>query len=437
MPFFLKEMPTATAPAGQSQAASNRRAPESPVAAKFKGDNRMIRTKNQWLRLAAASVIVVAALAGGSEGGAPGGGDVSVSDSGSQIHPATYECTHGHKFETRLIHLDSGAVRYGFRYAGCLDPSHGDQRLAAEGNFGMPEPTSANWYWGGFLFLSVNGKEATRCPLADLRVIERGPRGAFQILWTHPEADVGLRLMLLPGANHVMVQLVWKPKPQAAIHSVSARLVCYPSFFTAPHHRRGDRHCRTPRIDKHEPETLKLLPDADTCLYYYDTIFDVAKGEGDGPCAALVAPGALQGGLVRIGDYAVTTELTLKPEAGQARLAFYDFTGHTNADAEGYLQAHARSDLAELISADFRPQAVRELQAERLRAEASRLLAAAADDAQPYRAQVNQFLARVAVLAPPAKQGDWKAEADLASVLAESSDLFWKLRAIAVLNNSR
>lgn len=364
-------------------------------------------------------------------------GEVSVHDGGSKVNPATFECTRGHKVETRLISLDSGAVKYTFRYCGCVDPSHGDERPAAEGNFGMPEPISANWYWGDFFRVSVNDKDATRYRLDDLRVTETGRRGAFQVLWAHPDAEVGLRVMMLPGANHVMGHLVWKPRPQAAVKSVVVRLTCYPSFFTAARHRRGDRHCQTPRIDKNEPETLELAPDKDTYLYFYDTVFDVAKGEGDGPCAVLVAPDAVQGGRVHIGDYAVVTELTLRPEAGQARLAFYDFAALKNAEAEAYLKAHATEDLARLAETDFRPEPVRQFQADRLKAEATELLAAAADDGTPYRAKMEEFLARVASLKTSADQGDWKAEAELAAVLADSADLFWKLKALAALNRSQ
>jgi hypothetical protein len=364
-------------------------------------------------------------------------GEVTVHDGGSQIKPVTFECTSGHRADTRLVTLDSGAAKYTFRYCGCTDASHGDQRPAAEGNFGMPGPSSANWYWGGFLQVQINGKDATGYRLADLRVTETGARGAFQIIWSHPDAEVGLRLMLLPDANHVMTQLVWRPAPQATIRSVVVRLTCYPSFFTTARNRQGERHCQTPRIDKREPEALELVPDKDTYLYFYDTVFDVARREGDGPCAALAAPGAVQSGQVQIGGYAVITQLALKPEAGQARLALYDFAGHSNADAEAYLKAHAAEDLARLVQADFRPEAVRQLQVDRLRTETIELLAAAADDAQPYRAKTEELLARVADLRTSADQGDWKAEADLASLLADSADLFWKLKALAALNRSQ
>jgi hypothetical protein len=366
--------------------------------------------------------------------GAWAAGGVSVHDTGSQIAPVTYECTPGHKAETRLTTLDSGTIRYTFRYSGCVDPSHGELRPSAEGNFGMPEPTAGNWYWGGFLEVLVNGADAVRYRVADMRVTESGSRGAFQVLWAHPDAEVGLRLMLLPNSNHVLAYLVWKPKPGATIKTVAVRLRCYPSFFTAARHRQGERHCQTPRIDKREPETLELEPAKDTYLYYYDAVFDPAKGEGDGPCAAVVAPEGVPGGRVQIGDYAVMTTLDLKPEAGQCRFALYDFTGLKNAEAEAYLKAHAAEDLAQLEATDFRPAAARQLDVEGFKAEAAKLLADAADDGKALQPKVDELLGRMTALKGKADQGDWTAEAELANALETSQDLFWRLRTFAVLN---
>lgn len=359
---------------------------------------------------------------------------VSVFDGGSQLTPATWECTAGHQIEKHSISLDSGKRRYTFLYEGCIDPSHGEQRPAAEGNFGMPDPTPANWYWGGFLRVLVNGTDAVAYRVGDMRVTERGARGAFQIVWAHPDAEVGLRLLMLPGANHVLALLNWKPKAGATLKTVVAELRCYPSFFTAARHRRGERHCQTPRIDMQEPKVLSLVPGQDTHLYYYDAVFDVARGEGDGPCAALLAPAGLTGGNVSIGDYAVITSLQLDPVAGQARLGLYDFTGQTNAEAGAYLKAHAADDLAQLVATDFHPEAVRQTDPERLKREAQQLLADAGDDGQALRPKVEELLARVTALKAQGDSGDWKAEADLADALEGSSDLFWKLRIFAVLN---
>jgi len=359
---------------------------------------------------------------------------VSAADTGPQTNAATWECTAGHKIEKRRITLDSGTSRYTFLASGCVDPSHGDERPCSEGNFGMPDPTVANWYWGGFLQVLVNGKNATAYRISDMRVIETGARGAFQIVWAHPDAEVGLRLLMLPGGNHVLADLVWNPTPGASPKTVAVRLTCYPSFFTASRHRAGARHCQTPRTDLPQPQVLELVSAEDTWLYYYDTTFDVAKGEGGGPCAALVAPAGVAGGRVQIGDYAETTDLTLTPEAGEARLAFYDFTGRTNAEAEAYLKQHAGGDLKELTATDFRPAPGRTLQVETLRSEAEKLLADAGDDAQTFQPKVEDLLTRVEALKGQADARDWKAEGDLASLLANSSDLFWKLRAFAALN---
>ena len=373
------------------------------------------------------------AIAGAAWADAPVG-NVSVADTGMTTGAATWECTAGHTVEHHSITLDSGKRRYTLQYQGCIDPSHGEHRPASEGNFGMPEPTPANWYWAGFLRVIVTGTDAVAYRVSDMRVTERGSRGAFQVLWEHPDAQVGLRLLMTPGSNHLQGLLVWKPKPGATLKTVTAELRCYPSFFTAANHRAGERHCGTPRIDLAQPKTLDLVPAQDTYLFYYDTVFDPARGEGDGPCAAVVAPAGVTGGSVNIGDYAVMTNLQLDPAAGQARLAFYDFTGQTNAEAAAYLKAHAAADLAELIATDFRPETVRQTDPERLRQEAEQLLADAGDDGKAMRPKVDELLTQVAALKAKGDTGDWKAEADLADAVMGSSDLFWKLRIFAALN---
>jgi len=378
-------------------------------------------------------VSLVAAVVG--RGGAQGGGTVKVTDGGTQLNDATWECVAGHSIAKRKITLDSGARRYTFQISGCQDPSHEGKHPCAEGNLGMPEPVADNWYWGGFLRVLVNGTDATVCDIRDLRVTEQGSRGAFQIVWSHPDAEVGLRLLMLPGGNHVLADFVWKPTPGVAVQSIGLQLTCYPSFFTAARHRQGERHCRTPRVDQAQPTTLTLDPAQDTYLYYYDAVFDVAAGEGDGPCAALVAPAGVAGGRVLIGDYAVQTELDLKPEAGEARLAFYDFAGLTNAEAGGYLKEHGAGDLSELEQMDFRPEAVRALNVEQLRTEALKLIADAAEDGQALEPQVRALLDKLGELNTRATAGDWIAEADMATALLDSEDLLWRLRAFAALNS--
>jgi len=379
-------------------------------------------------------VVMAAALSlcGAATGETPA---VSANASGVRYESATYECQAGHRVEKRSATLDSGTTHYTFGYSGCVDPSHGDRRPSAEGNFGMPAPTAANWYWGGFLRVLINDIDAVGYRVEDWRVIETGARGTLQIVFAHPDAELGLRLVMMPGGNHVLADMRWSPRAGATIRSVTVELRCYPSFFTAARNRNGDRHCGTPRTDGPQDQTLQLVPGADTYLYYYDTVFDPAKGEGDGPCAALVAPDGLTGGEVMVGSYAVITTLSYLPEAGAARLALYDFTGSTNAAADEYLKAHGADDLAELVALDSRPLTVRNLDVEKLREDAERLLSGAGEDGQPYQDRVRDLLARATALKAEVDAGDWRAEADLGAEIEASADLFWKLRAFAVLND--
>lgn len=388
------------------------------------------------LTIIAAVLGLLLAVAATMAGAQQPGGTVAAIDTGAKTGPATYECTSGHSIKRQTITLDSAKVRYGFTYTGCYDPSHGDVHPSSEGHFGMPEPWTGNFYAGGFLEVFVNGKDAIAYTLKDMRVLETGDRGSFQAVWAHPDGDVGLRVLMLPGGNHVLCDLSWKPKTIGAIKTVKMTLRAYPSFFTSFNHRQGERHCQTPRIDLKEPQTLEIVPDKDTYLYYYDAVFDTAKGEGNGPCAAIVAPEGVAGGKVSIGDYAEMTEINCKPEAGHVRYALYDFSGHTNADAEGYLKTQSAADLAQLQQTDFRPSLVRDMDTEKLKADSAKLLADAADDGKTMRPKIDELLTKIAALKAKADAGDWTAEADIAQLLRDSEDMFWRLKIFAVLNSA-
>jgi len=372
---------------------------------------------------------------GGAEASAALAEAVSAYDDGGRVALSTYECP-GHQILTRNISLQNAHYKYSFKYSGCQDPSHQGEHPSSEGNFGMPAPSSCNWYHSGFLNIDINGKDVVRQDLQEMRVLESGARGGFQVVWAHPQAEVGLRVMLLPGANHVLCQLKWQPRPGAEIKNVRLGLRCYPSFFTAARQRRGERHVKTPRTDQQEPSTLQLAPGEDIWLLYYDAIFDVAKGEGEGPCAALLEQTPLLSGRVAIGDYAVMTYLDLKPEAGAFRFALYDFAGRTNAEAEAYLQAHGQEDWARLLALDFRPQPVRELQLPNLKAEVAQLLEEAKEDGSALKPKIEALLQQMEALSQKAQHEDWQAEADLAELWRNSQDLLWRLRIFALLNRS-
>ncbi len=377
--------------------------------------------------------LMAAALLGSLAFGAEGD-SVSATDSGVSTHPASWECTPGHPIEKRDFSLDNGLIHYSFAYSGCVHPSHGEKRPSSEGNFGMPTPTRANFYAGGFLGVIINGEDAITYRVEDMQVLEEGERGSVQAIFAHPDAEVGLRLMLLPHSNHVLALVRWAPREGAAIESVRVKLITYPSFFTTFHNRQGERHCRTPRADQQEVSTLEIVPGEDAYLYYYDAIFDVARGEGDGPCATVLGPEGVIGGQVAINAYPVTSFIDFDPAAGEARLALYDFAGLTNAEAQAYLDENWQADQAELGQIDFRPAAARTLDVAAFAEQVRGLLTAAADDGEALAPRVEELLGKLEEAQANATAGDWRAEASLSGLLRDSEALLWKLRIFALLN---
>lgn len=359
---------------------------------------------------------------------------VSVRYGGVRTRTASWECTPGHTVETRDISLESSTIRYAFAYSGCTDPSHGDKRPSSEGNFGMTAPVRGNYYAGGFLQVFINGQDAIAYRVEDMQVLEQGARGSFQAIFAHPDAEVGLRIALLPESNHILMLVSWRPRPDKAVQSVRVTLRAYPSFFTSFHHRQGERHCATPRTDQQEPSTLEIVPEEDGYLHFYDAVFDVANGEGDGPCAAVISPEGLTGGRVSIQSYPVTTSLDYAPEAAEARLALYDFAGLTNAQAQQYLDDNWQRDQAELMALDFRPEAARTLDLAAFEQQTHKLLAEAAADGEALRPKVEELLGKLNQAQAQAAAGDWQAEAQFSSLLRDSEALLWKLRIFALLN---
>lgn len=359
---------------------------------------------------------------------------VSVRDSGVSTHPSRYECTSGHTIETRSFTIESAVRRYSFAYSGCIDPSHGEERPSSEGNFGMPTPSRCNYYAAGFLGIIINGKDAVRHRVIDMQVLETGARGSFQALFAHPDATVGLRLLMYPDSNHVLCHMQWIPKPGATINTVTVKLITYPSYFTTFNNRVGDRHCMTPRTDQQQSSRLDLVAGEDTSLLFYDTVFDVARGEGEGPCGVVIGQEGLTGGHVEIAAYPVVSYLDFAAAAGQAKMAFYDFAGMTNAEAKDYFAQHAQEDLARLVATDFRPGPIQKLTFADFETQMNDLLANAADDGEGLRPKVTQLVADVKAQSEMGAGGDWEAEAKLAKLLIDSEEMLWKLRIFALLN---
>lgn len=386
-----------------------------------------------------AVVVVAVLLAGALRGQDVGEGivtsPVTARDSGvKKVHNGWLVGHKDHTWQEQLVTLSSDVIRYSIKYRACVDDSHPGVCVRDEGFIGMPGPNVANWYHTGFYHIEVNGKELGSHPLTDMRVTESGGRGAFHMVWDTPDYVARLQFLLEPGSDHLLSLLGWEPKPGRTVGPVKVRFTCYPSFFTAARNRQGDRTLTTPRTRVHETATAELVPGDDTYLLYSDSVFDVAKGEGSGPCAMLFLPEQIASGRVQVAGYPVQTMLEPVPDTRQLRFAFWDLTGKTNAEAQAHMDACAGRVQQELRDVAFRPESVVRYVPAAAGAEIETLLADARDDGTRLRPKAEESLATLNDLKARADRGEWEAEAEFVKRYREYDALVWKLRIFALLN---
>ncbi len=269
-----------------------------------------------------------------------------------------------------------GDLTYRIAYKACVDPAHGDKVAPLEGYLGMPGPCSCNWYHGGFLFIRLNGRDIGTTPLSSMTVVERGERAILDLVWRDEAANVRARFVGLPGHDCLFCEVAIEPLED--ITAVGLELRCYPSFFTSWHKRDGARRIQTPAqlVEQGSPARAPLADN--WWAVYYDDIFDVAKGEGAGPCSMLIVPEDGAEISFAPGSYAVTTGISLPADTTRVRMAFWDHKGATNAEALEHVRESADEVRGLLEDADFTPAAVTGFDVAAARADVERALAAEA-----------------------------------------------------------
>ena len=171
-----------------------------------------------------------------------------------------------------------------------------------------------------------------------------------------PSRDVRIRFLGLPGEDHLMCEIAVEPKQELTSLELMTR--CYPSFFTAWHKRKGARRVQTPTVVVKQGEKPKLPASEAWWAVYSDDTFDVAKGEGEGPCAMMLLPNEARDVTFLPSNYPVETRIAYPPTCRRIRLAFWDFKGKTNAEALARVQGSAEELRQRLDTLDFTPRAV-------------------------------------------------------------------------------
>ena len=331
--------------------------------------------------------------------------------------------------------IATGKVTYGLLYTAAPDPKDKRRVLNREGSFGMPLPCSTNWYHGGFLFVTVNKETINHYALQSCAVVEQGKRGIVDWIWDVPSAVVRVRALAEENSDHLKLQIRLRAKPKTKITRFSLSLRAYPSFFTSWHKRKGDRHVTTPTRDLKQGANVKLVPDKDWYLFLYDTIFDVAKGEGEGPCAMMVLPEQVASGGVQVGGYCVPIQLGVKPELDEVRLAFWDFNGMPNAEAMKSLQSRADTLQKALRETDFRSTILAKFDLAREKQRVARYLKAGGKKADALRTKAHAALDQVARLCDAVRNGQWHLSSQLADKVKAYDKVLWDIKFFELLHD--
>ncbi|MFP4250039.1 MAG: hypothetical protein ACLFU7_10300 [Armatimonadota bacterium] len=310
-----------------------------------------------------------------------------------------------------------------------------DSYEMGEGYIGMPSPCSCNWYHSGFLFIRINGRDVP-IPASSMMAVESGERAIMDLVWHHEDADVRARFFGLPGEDWLGCEIAIDPTGE--IEQLGVNLRCYPSFFTSHHKREGARRIQTPSALVEEGTPAEGPLGDHWWGVYYDEVFDVARGEGEGPCAMLAVP--VEGATVSFdpGGYAVGTSMSFPPETRTIRLAFWDLKGTTNEDALANVRAQAEGVRSTLETIDLTPAAVTQFDVASVR-ESLRVALESEETREALGDRIDEIQQWMEGTAPELEQTDGapgiRAQDDLLKSIDDYNSFKWQVKLTKLLSD--
>ncbi|MDP7250478.1 MAG: hypothetical protein QGF00_12810 [Planctomycetota bacterium] len=354
----------------------------------------------------------------------------TVRSEGMTIKPITDGPDKGMQRAMQSFRFLLGQSTYEVRYTVRLNPDQPDKALPSEGYVGMPRPCSSNWYHSGFIFVRLNGKDIGTTRLHRAYVSETGKRALADIVWDAETARVRIRFAGQAGDNKLLAEIAIEPK--AAIERFEIYLRCYPSFFTAWHKRKGDRKVTTPSTTLNQGQVIGLDVKDNSYAVYYDTIFDVAKGEGLGPCAAMFSPDTVAKAEFKVGSYAVNTNLVCDPGSRSVRLAFWEFPKVSNSDVLVSFRKDAAKWAEELKAYDFTPAEVKSFDTKAELAELARL-SRPSEVRKNLGSKIDRFRKQIEKLGSRDEKMGILQQAQLLNVISDYREFLWELKLAALV----
>ena len=223
------------------------------------------------------------------------------------------------------INLATGVADYQFEYA-CLRDDQGRRVEAGQplAELGMPKPSAANWYSGGFLDVVLQGTGLVNVA-PEITTLQRpAGRAGVQFVWPHPAGKVTAQFLTCSFDPYLYVLLELPPGATREI-----KLLCYPNSFAPPR----DRWLTTAARDLPHRDNLRedLAAAERAWVLYSDRSADPLRPPANGPCGLVLLPDQVAGVRLEMGvaerpdwpamqNYGVLTTVT--PAANATRLGF-------------------------------------------------------------------------------------------------------------------
>jgi len=146
----------------------------------------------------------------------------------------------------------------------------------------------------------------------------------------------------------------------------------------------------------------------------------------------LFAPESVQTAKFNVGGYSVDTELVCKPEARSVRLAFWDLTKATNAQALATFEERAASWLEQLRGLDFTPVTVGEFDPE---AELAQLaeLTKSEEVRKRLGTKAEDYGKRIEAVVSPTGTPGILAQERILNLASEYRSFLWELKLAALI----
>jgi len=297
---------------------------------------------------------------------------------------------------------------------------------------GMPAPSYANWYHGGFLQIKANGKTVQDVE-PRVEVSESGSQGVLDFTWDHSLALVRVRFIAQPAGDHLLMEVRWEPKQP--LNAFSIHLGCYPQgYAVAEPERLSDvklqRCVTTPARDIPQVRTVTLDLPSDRWLLYHDRTLEKTRAGNSfsGPCGLMLLPEDVEQARLTVGGYQVDTVVDGRVKSGRMRLALFDFAGKRHAQAGKTITDSAAALLARMRTGSWLPAAIGRFDAAAQR----RRVAALAKELSPKGAARTDALGRQIDLIETRRTGLAKApraieaERNLRTALTQYRRQFWQ-----------